>query len=374
MARSRTYGRRRGKSYGKSRGYYKFTPKRKAALRKAQFVSAKNRKGKGLSNGKKLAIGVGVLAGVGAIGAVMGTRSSNLRVEKNAVAKAQYAEWKKTASPERKEGTVVGSGISNANPSRTTAGFQFVPSSNITESDRGKANSARQKQKDRDERPMRNIDSDKATERQVKGVLRAVGRPGGAARLTQENKLKTPLELVEDGLPNAVRGRRSSSYKGTPGGTRTPAKTTRPNTANGLTDAEHDAATGFDTELYTPAASYQRSRSVLGLRGDPMQALRGIQAEDEKLLNPPPAKKAAAKKAPAKKAPAKKAAPTTGTNRTADAKPPGSSTPKPQPYGNWQQAVDDYVKKQVDKYRVDNPYMSDDEIKRYYSLPPYGTL
>ena len=225
-----------------------------------------------------------------------------------------------------------------------------------------------------DERPMRNIDSDKATERQVKGVLRAVGRPGGAARLTQENKLKTPLELVEDGLPNAVRGRRSSSYKGTPGGTRTPAKTTRPNTANGLTDAEHDAATGFDTELYTPAASYQRSRSVLGLRGDPMQALRGIQAEDEKLLNPPPAKKAAAKKAPAKKAPAKKAAPTTGTNRTADAKPPGSSTPKPQPYGNWQQAVDDYVRKQVDKYRVDNPYMSDDEIKRYYSLPPYGTL
>ena len=47
---------------------YRMSPKRRAALRKAQLVSARKRKGKGLSRNKKIAIGaVGVLgAGIAA--------------------------------------------------------------------------------------------------------------------------------------------------------------------------------------------------------------------------------------------------------------------------------------------------------------------
>lgn len=336
MARSRRYGR------GKSRGYYKFTPKRKAALRKAQFVSAKNRKGSG-SNLKKIAT-IGVLAGAGVGVAVVGYKN------RDTIRKA--GDWRKTASPENKERTRAANAISVGDPSRTvsiTPPVVLAPrmSTPITDSDRARAQDYRNAEKRKKEKETRAItgseledidafekqaerkSSDRQIDRQVRGVLRATKRPGGTARIKPDNTLKSPLELVEDGLPKAVRGRRTGSYKGTPGGNKTPAKTTRPNTANGLTDAEHAAAIGFDTELYTPAASYARTRGVAGLRGDPMQALRGIQAEDEKLLSGAmePPKKAAAKKAPAKKSAAKKAAPTAGTDKTTDSKPTFSDLP-----------------------------------------------
>lgn len=324
MARSRMGGR-------KGRGYYKFTAKRKAALKKAQFVSAKNRKGKGLTKGGKIAIGVGVLAGVGAIG-VIGIKN------RDRIGSGNKNQSHKAVNPDNKERTRAANAISVGHPSRTVSdtpatlrapSLPDVPhvSGPITDADRARANATRQKEKDRAERPMRNIDSDKAADRQVKGVLKAVAKPGGTARLTDENKVKTNLQLIEDGLPKAVSGRKSGSYRGTPGGTQTPKKAVRPNTPNGLTEAEHQAAIGFDTELYAPpAAEFKRSRSILGaegLRGDPMQALRGIRAEDEKLLNPEPVKKAA-KKPKAKKP----KAPTAGTNKTADAKPKANDIPK----------------------------------------------
>jgi hypothetical protein len=338
MARSRRYGR------GKGRGYYKFTPKRAAALKKAQFVSAKNRKGKGLTQGKKIAIGVGVLAGAAAIGYV-GAKNYDK------IGSKSKADWRKTSDPHNKEATRAANSVSVAHPSQTVSVTpETVPaprmSTPITDSDRAKAAAHRQKERDKATRETRNVTgsslndiasfekeaarkaSENQIDRQVKGVLRATKRTGGTARITADNKVKSPLQLVEDGLPKATRGRRSGSLRGTPGGTQTPKKAVRPNTANGLTEAEHSAAIGFDTELYAPpTADFKRSRSVLGtsgLSGDPMQALRGIRAEDEKLLNPEPPKK----KAP-KKSASKPKAPTTGTNTTANSKPKAGSSPAP---------------------------------------------
>jgi hypothetical protein len=131
---------------------------------------------------------------------------------------------------------------------------------------------------------------------------------------------------VEEGIPKATRGRRTGSLRGTPGGTKTPKKAVRPNTPDGLTDEEHAAAIGFDTELYTPAASFQRSRGVV--KKDELHTLAGMRAADEKLLREAtePTKKAAKKAAP-KKTKAKPAAPTAGTNTTADAMPTFSDAP-----------------------------------------------
>ena len=100
-----------------------------------------------------------------------------------------------------------------------------------------------------------------------------------------------------------------------------------------------------------------------------------MRAADERLLSgkdkpePNPVAPAVLDKPAAPKrtrAGSKPKAPTTGTNKTKDA--------KPSTYGNLQDAVDSYVAEKVAEYRQYNPFMSDDEIKRYYALPPYGTL
>lgn len=352
MARSRRYG------SGKGRGYYKFTPKRKAALRKAQFVSAKNRKGKGLTKGGKIAIGVGVLAGAAAIGYV-GARNYDK------IGSRSKGDWRKTADPDVKERTRSGNSVSVAHPSQTTSVTPDTVqaprmSTPITDSDRAKAAAHRQNEQAKEAKRVKSVlgsevedidayekeaarrSSENQIDRQVKGVLRATKRPGGTARITADNKLKTPLQLVEEGLPKAVRGRRSGSYRGTPGGTRTPAKTTRPNTPSGLTEAEHQAAIGFDTELYTPpAAEFKRSRGVV--KKDELHTLAGMRAADEKLLNPP---------APKKKKVKKPKAPTAGTNTTANAAPKiikMSDMPDPITHVNWKTANEAYDKQEAQR-------------------------
>lgn len=323
MARSRRYGR------GKSKGYYKFTPKRKAALRKAQFVSAKNRKGKTLTSGKKIAIGVGVLTAVGAVG-VVGYQN------RDRIGQGRNSDWRKTADPNVKERTRSGNSVSVAHPSQTTSVTPDTVqaprmSTPITDSDRAKAAAHRQNERAKEAKRVKSVlgsdlkdidafekeaarqSSENQIDRQVRGVLRATKRPGGTARVTSDNRVKSPLQLVEEGIPRATRGRKTSSLRGTPGGTKTPKKAVRPNTPGGFTDEEHAAAIGFDTELYTPVASFQRPRGVV--KKDELHTLAGMRAADEKLLREATeTPKKVAKKAAPKKAKAKPAASTTGTN------------------------------------------------------------
>lgn len=68
---------------------YRMTPKRRAALRKAQLASARKRR-KGLSRKKKVAIGI--VAGV-AVGSVLGYRSYDRRVESAQKAHLSAKAW-----------------------------------------------------------------------------------------------------------------------------------------------------------------------------------------------------------------------------------------------------------------------------------------
>jgi len=358
MARSRRYGR------GKSRGYYRFTAKRKAALKRAQFISAKNRKGSGKgSNFKKIAT-IGVLAGVGAGVAVAGYKN------RDAIG-AKVGDWRKAVSPDRKERTRSANAISVGHPSRTvsiTPSTVQAPrmSTPITDSDRAQARNYREAERKKAEKEAKAVlgsevedmdsyasqaerrSSENQVDRQTRGILRAVKR-SGTAGVKSDNTVKSPLERLEEGIGPSVRGRKTSSYKGTPGGKKTPAKTTRPKTPNGMTEEEHAAAIGFDTDLYHPPSEMPRNVSGTKLPGsgggsagvkasgpknpvfrherkDELHTLAQMRYNDELLLNPPETK-SAAKKAPAKKAPAKKAAPTAGTDKTSDSMPKFSDAP-----------------------------------------------
>jgi hypothetical protein len=81
-----------------------------------------------------------------------------------------------------------------------------------------------------------------------------------------------------------------------------------------------------------------------GLSGDPMQALRGMRAEDEKLLNP--------EIAPKKKTAKKPKAPTAGTNKTANSAPKiieMSDMPDPTTHIDWKTANEAYNKQEAQR-------------------------
>lgn len=350
MARKR-YGRgRKGGGSAFKNGKYRFTAKRRYALQRAADISARRRKTNHAATAKKVA----VLAGVAGV-AYLGYRNRDTIGRK-------AGEWRNAVQPGRKEKTRINNAISVAPPSQTTA---------IPDSARLHAQNTRDEMIQRALPPHMGgpdnriyneddtVDTDAMTSRSVAGVMRN-------ARRNQ-------------------RGKKTDSLKGTPGGRKNPAKA---NPANKPKESEYQDFV-YEDDILVPVGRAGRGLPPLGNqtgvmpgrtrqgsapsvgRNDPMYALEGMKAADERLLSGKDKPGPDPVSAPRRRQGSKPKAPTTGTNTTQDAKPPAA---KPQEYGNWQNHVEDYVAEKVAGYRLDNPFMTDDEIKRYYGLPPYGTI
>lgn len=128
------------KSY-RHHGNYRFTPSRKAALRRAALISAKKRRNHRI----KVAAGVvGALAGAGAA-AYAGHRYGSSAVAGVSSFKPKMAAARNNlavrlaSSPQIKESVRVKSAVSVAHPSKTTV------SAPITANDRARAQATRQK-------------------------------------------------------------------------------------------------------------------------------------------------------------------------------------------------------------------------------------
>lgn len=189
-----------------SRGKYTFTARRRAQLKRAQAISARKRK----RNAIKAAV---VLAGVGAV-AFAGYKNRGTISRKT-------SEWKNAVSPKRKQENRVASAISVASPSSTR----------ITEADRARARNTRNAMAAQDERKRgRGAATDgRSAQREARSV-RSTIRNGRRGRLNDDNSVKSITQLAEEGK-KITRGRKTASLRSTPGGTKTPKKANPQNQA-----------------------------------------------------------------------------------------------------------------------------------------------
>lgn len=214
----------RGKSYGRrGRGNYKFTYKRKAALARAQAISARKRKGD--SPIKKIGKVAGVAIAVGAT-AYLGHRHRG-------TISATASNWKRSVQPGQKEAVRIGSAISNAAPSRTTV---------IGPGERAAAQSTRE-------------------------ALNKLSLPpqmgGPDRRIYNEDDSVNSEAMTNRGVRQTVRkskarvsGNKTSSLTGTPGGTKTPPQATkrRDPMHGGFTDDQWQDILGFEEAPKSPVS------------------------------------------------------------------------------------------------------------------------
>ena len=338
------------------RGKYRFTGKRQAALKRAQAISANRRKG----HGKKIGAIVG-LAGISTV-AVMGYK------HRDAIGKSvsswtnggrqnkKHSDAQIAVAPEVKELTRTANAISVAPPSATTTVALPKTPTPITAVDRKMAE-AKRKELDRASQAPRyqtaikvvenevggvhvkselvnlggrdnkkydaegSVDSDAMTARSVRGTLRAAKQ----GRLKSDNTAQSITEMAEAGA-KITRGRRTASNKGTPGGTRTPAKAVpRKTVQNGFTQEELQSHFDFiDTPQYQVQEDIYAGQKVAS-----------------KVKKPKKAKK-----------PKKPKAPTAVTNKTADSAPKiikMSDMPDPISHINWKTANEAYNKQEAQR-------------------------
>ena len=156
---------------GYRRGAYKFTYKRKAALARAQAISARKRKGD--SPIKKIGKIAGIAGAVGAT-AYLGYR------HRGTIGKTASG-WKNAVSPGAKEKTIVASGISADAISSTVTGH----TTQIGWYQRAQADKAREALAPR---PPRNVDTDKRTKHQVDKLMREAKRNPDS--ITSDNRVQ----------------------------------------------------------------------------------------------------------------------------------------------------------------------------------------
>lgn len=307
----KSYGRRRGPGSGGAfkNGKYRFTAKRRYALQRAAYISARKRKNNHAATAKRVA----VIAGV-AGAAYFGFRN------RETIGRTT-AGWKNAVQPWNKERNRINNAISVADPSQTTV---------ITAAGRQRAKEImKQLEEPLPDRRIYDenddVDTEAMTEQSVKRTL------GRARRRSQ--------------------GKKTGSLTGTPGGTKTPAKANPANTPK----EDEWGATWIDdilvpisrtrmpaiTNLGGPSSQMPgrtRPSSSTGTRmsADPMRSLEGMRAADERLLSgkdkPDPSFVGSGvapvefrapvmdKPAPARSK-AKPKAPTTNPNTTKDARP-----------------------------------------------------
>lgn len=226
----------------RNRGPYKFTARRRYALKKAQEKAARKKKI------GKIAGAVGATIAVGAT-AYLGHRYGSKAIQssvKNKRIKAygQHREAVRHVSWQAKESNRIGNAVSVAHPSQTTTigWYQKAQAEKIRKQlNRAKPAPAH----------MRGV-TDRQTEKSVRRTLK-------------ENKVK-------------VTGQKTGSLKGTPGGTKTYSKA---NPANTWSEDDHAAAQAFDTPHKPIVVPGLKTRTI---PRDPMRALYGMKVEDEKLL------------------------------------------------------------------------------------------
>ena len=197
---------------GYRRGSYKFTYKRKAALARAQAISARKRKGD--SPIKKIGKIAGIAGAVGAT-AYLGYR------HRGTIGKTASG-WKNAVSPGAKEKTIVASGISADAISSTVTGH----TTQIGWYQRAQADKAREALVPR---PPRNVDTDKRTKHQVDKLMReAKGNPDS---ITSDNRVQ----------------RRRAAAKATGKKTRSRVKTPKVQQNNGgFTEDQWQTIFGFE--------------------------------------------------------------------------------------------------------------------------------
>ena len=196
---------------GYRRGAYKFTYKRKAALARAQAISARKRKGD--SPIKKIGKIAGIAGAVGAT-AYLGYR------HRGTIGKTASG-WKNAVSPGAKEKTIVASGISADAISSTVTGH----TTQIGWYQRAQADKAREALAPR---PPRNVDTDKRTKHQVDKLMREAKRNPDS--ITSDNRVQ----------------RRRAAAKVTGKKTTSRAKTPKPQNNGGFSDDQWQTIFGFD--------------------------------------------------------------------------------------------------------------------------------
>jgi hypothetical protein len=232
---------------GYRRGPYKFTSRRRAALKKAQIKSARNRKSKG-GTAKKIGIAAGAIGGI-AVAAYLGSKSGGFsRNNRGGSARA-------AVQPGSKEKTRVANAISVGSPSRTTV---ISP------------DALRRAQNERNK------------------LARATPVPAHMRGATDRQTERGVRKTLRDAKKQAV-GQKTSSLTGTPGGVKTPSKAKPQNEARNKawTDQQWADALAFDAPTRNPLSGGPVKRNSAGTPipfRDPMHSLAKMRFEDEKLL------------------------------------------------------------------------------------------
>lgn len=196
---------------GSRRGAYKFTYKRKAALARAQAISARKRKGD--SPIKKIGKIAGIAGAVGAT-AYLGYR------HRGTIGKTASG-WKNAVSPGAKEKTIVASGISADAITSTVTGH----TTQIGWYQRAQADMARAALAPK---PPRDVNTTARTNRQVDKLIRAANEDIDS--ITSDNRVK----------------RNRAAAKTTGEKTRSRVKTPKPQNNGGFSEDQWQTIFGFE--------------------------------------------------------------------------------------------------------------------------------
>jgi hypothetical protein len=209
---------------------YVFTSRRKYALKRAQALSAKKRKQQKFV---KIARVGGILAGVGAA-AYLGHR------HRGTIGSAA-GNWRNGFRPTNKEATRVSSNIGVAHPSQTTV---------ITPGARAAA------QKTRDALAKAQLPP------HMGGPDKRIYDPD-TSDVNTDAMTKRSVRRTMKHAKKKTQGQKDPGLVGTPGGTRKLKKTSGDTSHGGLTEAQWEAALGFDAPPQTPVvpATKKLSRS-----------------------------------------------------------------------------------------------------------------
>jgi hypothetical protein len=245
---------RRGGGVYNRGGPYKFTARRRYALKRAQEISARKRKSQ---RNKKIAVAAGAIAGLAVAGYlgskhVGGIRSNNPRAVRAAV------------QPGAKENTRIGNAISVGSPSgtRTTV---------IGAGERARAQATR------------NAMARNALPPHMGGPDRKIYNDDDSVNTTAMTN-KGVRRSMKNARARVAEGTKTSSLKSTPGGTLTPPKANPRASRDAWSDSDWADALAFDTPVVKPISGGSTPRKASTPQRDPLHTLAKIRYDDAKLL------------------------------------------------------------------------------------------
>ena len=313
---AKRYAKKAGRS-GKGGGYgkYKYTTKRAVALRRAQAISARKRKGKRMKYAAGAAIGVigvGTVAVLGhkyggtAVDSVKSYAPGMTHLKNQAIARMSVAPGIKELIRTRTAISPASTPRPNAPRARSSkAATAAQGAKEFTHTDLGKVDpqsmqgadphsgafpkraediAAVKKMEAASDRPY-NVDKflprpivrgrKKLPAKVAQSAVEKHARNKGEVTGKQVDRNPILNQMIADGtVSKRTRGRRTASNKGTPGGRRTPAKA---QPKNQMTEAQIQAALGFDVVPETPiepVASVTKITHAKSIRGPAVAAAK----------------------------------------------------------------------------------------------------